>query len=167
MTSKKNLWLIAGLAVVIIGVLVVIGLPKWRAYVVRNQDERLYKNARTLLDQHRPAEALVVIDRRNRTVKAQTQEARGKWFSLEVSALDKAAQRIRLLELFDNSRNLFDVQEDAALIIARTIIHNADFENYDKFRAAWGRVEPISPAGLNWTRTPCCSKAGAQRPSNF
>jgi thioredoxin-like negative regulator of GroEL len=148
MTSspKKFPWLLVLLFIVVLGVVAVFGVKKWRVYVIKSQDNRFYTQAQALLAQHRDLESLAVIDQRNRAVKTQTPALRDKWLDLEIEALGQADQVARLVDMYLNTPAEFYQNEKRGLVMGRAILHRQDMEAFEKFRTGWKNHESNQPA---------------------
>jgi len=145
-SPKKFRWLFIVLFLLVLGGAAVLGAMAWKKYIIRNQDNRFYTQARTYLEQHRTLEALSVIDQRNQTVKKQTPADREKWLDLEIESLDQGNQVARLSDMFVNFPGDFFKNDKRGLIMGRTLLHRNDMAAFDKFRAAWKNKESNQPA---------------------
>lgn len=143
--SKGKKWLLIIGGLVCAGAIVCGGVFAWRSHVVKSIEQRNYAEASELIAKGQGAEALQIINRRNRSTTKQSEKTRLTWLSLEIDALAQANHLPRLLAIYERSPELFAQREAATLSVARALMHAGNAEAFDKLRGEWKSRETNAP----------------------
>jgi thioredoxin-like negative regulator of GroEL len=146
--TKSKRWLLLGGGILLALVVAAGGFLAWKRHVVKAQEQRSLQAATNFLTQGRGADALVVIQGRNRTTTRQTSEQKAQWQSLEIQALSQIGNLSRLFALYDHAPDLFAKEENASVQVGRAALHAGNYEAFDKLRERWVGKETRPSAWL-------------------
>ncbi|MCF7762880.1 MAG: hypothetical protein K9N62_04345 [Verrucomicrobia bacterium] len=113
------------------------GFRLWRQHVIETRAAQFLKTATEHLAGGRPDQAWKTLQSRPRARSGETEADRATWNRLELQTLTELNALPRLLALYDRDPNAFLENEQAALLTARALIHNAELERFTTLRTAW------------------------------
>ncbi len=125
--------------VLALGTLVAVytGFRAWRNHVIETQAKQSLKEATDQLAQGRADQAWKILQSRPRSRTGETETDRASWKQLELDTLTELNSLARLLALYDRDPKPFAHNENAALLTARALLHNAEFERFAALRSLW------------------------------
>lgn len=131
---KKKL-LLLGVALVVAGTALFLGLRFWRASVVERQEQRAYARAKELVTAGRCADGLAVL-------RAQARpDSKLPWPELEVAALVGVYDLPRLTMFYEQTPGRILSNEVASVLVSRAFVHTRRAAEMAPLRAAWNGRE--------------------------
>lgn len=110
------------------------GFLAWRSYAMAAQEQRSLENARKLLAESRPLEALSIIKMMRGIDPGGYLQ---KWMPLEIQALDQSRNITRLIYLYGQYPLEVLKDEKASLLVARTLLATRNTSLYTQVRNSW------------------------------